>query len=132
MSSGEELWFEVADNEYEKDFKAGDVVKRFKESKKLDYPCIILTCDNLELFRASALKSIIESKSLLDEPDTYNVYIGVKSLNSMQLIGVVKNTRLKHLLSNKIFDVFDKRVYLDERTKIEGDLMYALCVTADD
>lgn len=110
-------------------FKRGDVVKMYKEGTKLLYPCIVLACEKLEMFRVEALKGILGSRSLLDDKNGYRVYVSMQG--QMVEIGVLPNTKLKLLLSNKVFDVFEKRVHLDENTTVEGDMIYALCIATN-
>lgn len=110
------------------DFKRGDVVKMYKEDTKLQYPCIMLGCENLEMFRVEAMKGILGSKSVLIDGNNYAVYINMQG--QIVQIGVLPNTRLKLVLSNRVFDVFDKKVHLDENTTVSGDMLYALCLSS--
>jgi hypothetical protein len=111
-------------------FVRGDVVKMYKEDTKLQYPCIMLSCDSIERFRVDALKGILGHRSLLSDESMYSVYVNM--LGQVVQIGVLPNTRLKSLLGNRIFDIFAKRVHPDDHTTVEGDMLYALCMTTED
>jgi hypothetical protein len=108
-------------------FIRGDVVKMYKQDTVLLYPCIVLSCESLERYRVDALTGILGHRSLLEDESMYNVYVSIQG--SAVQIGVLPNTRLKSLLGNRIFDIFEKRVHPDSQTTIEGDMLYALCMT---
>jgi hypothetical protein len=125
----DELTFDTIDSANEStDFKRGDVVKMYKEDTKLEYPCIVLACEELEMFRIEAMKGVLGNRSLLQDSSLYAVYISIKG--QVVQIGVLPNTKLKFLLGNKVFDVFKKRVHLDNATTVEGDMLYALCMVS--
>lgn len=107
-------------------FKRGDVVKMYKEDTKLSYPCIVLECEKLEMFRVEALKGVLGNRSLVDTDNQYHVYIAMQG--QLVGIGVLPSVKLKILLGNKVFDVFTKRVHLDKNTTVEGDMLFALCM----
>lgn len=109
------------------DFKRGDVVKMYKESARLEFPCVVLSCDRIEVFRVEALKGLLVSKTLMQNEgnDIYYVYIYMQG--QLVQIGAIPKTRFRHLLTSKVFHTFEKKVHLDENTTITGDLMYALC-----
>jgi hypothetical protein len=108
-------------------FIRGDVVKMYKEGTKLTYPCVMLSCKTLEMFRVDALRGILGNRSLLQDDSLYTIYVNMEG--QVVEIGVLPNTRLKFLLGNKVFQVFEKRVHLDDQQTVEGDMLYALCVT---
>lgn len=122
-----ELYFDTTDiANTNEDFKRGDVVKMYKESTKLDYPCLILSCEQLEVFRVEAIKGILASRSLTNNGNqVYNVYIHMQG--QMVKIGLLPNNRLRFVLSNHVFDVFDKKIHLDDATTVTGDMLFALC-----
>lgn len=109
-------------------FKRADVVRMYKEDTKLTFPCVVLTCETLEKFRVDALKGILGHRSLVSNEDQYAVYIHMQ--NQLVEIGVLPSTKLKFLLGNKVFDVFSKRVHLDAESVLEGEMLYALCMTS--
>lgn len=52
-----ESYFEVDEMKYESNvYKSDNVLKRYKEDNKLNYPLIYLKIDAIELFRVDALK----------------------------------------------------------------------------
>jgi len=123
----EELSFKTVDSAHAPSgFKRGDVVKLYKEGTELSFPCIVLSCDKLEMYRVDALKGVLGNRSLLVTEDLYNVYVEME--NAMVLIGSIPSTRLKYILGSRIFRPFRKRVHLSPQETIEGDLLYALCV----
>lgn len=109
-------------------YKRGDVVKMYKEDTKLEYPCIMLKCEKLEMFRVEAMKGVLGTKSLINEDNQYNVYINIQG--QIVQVGVIPSTKLKFILSNKIFDIFEKCVHSDAQTTVTGDMLYALCMTS--
>lgn len=122
-----ELYFETTDiANTNEDFKRGDVVKMYKESTKLEYPCIVLTCEHLEAFRVEAIKGLLASRTLTgNSSELYSVYIHMQG--QMVKIGQMPNSRLRFVLSNKVFTIFDKRVHPDKDTTVTGEMLYALC-----
>lgn len=124
----DDLTFSTVDSAIENEnYKRGDVVKMYKESDKLEYPCIMLGCEVLESFRVEAMKGILGSSSLLKDEGLYSVYINLRG--QVVKIGVLPNTKLRFLLGNKVFENFDKKVHLDTQTTVTGDMLYALCMT---
>lgn len=107
-------------------FKRGDVVKMYKEGTELSFPCIVLTCEKLEKFRVDALKGVLGNRSLLSDTEMYYVYIEMQG--QLVMIGVLPNTRLRYILSSRVFDVFEKRIHLSKDVTVEGDMLYALCI----
>lgn len=123
----DELTFDTVDTANSNNgFKSGDVVKMYKEDTKLEYPCIVLECEKLEIFRVEAMKGVLGNRSLMQDEGLYHVYVSIQG--QVVEIGVLPSTKLKFLLGNKIFDVFDKRVHLDKDTTVIGDMLYALCL----
>jgi len=108
------------------DFKRGDTVKLYKEGSSIKYPHLLLECDKLELFRVEALRGILGKRSLLMDDSYYTVYISMDS--QLVEIGVLPAERLKFIISSRVFDVFRKSVARWEGDKIEGDMLYALCL----
>lgn len=122
-----ELYFDTTDiANTNTDFKRGDVVKMYKEATKLDYPCLVLTCEKLEAFRVEAIKGLLASRSLTgDASELYNVYVHMHG--QMVKIGKLPNSRLRFILSNGVFSIFDKQVHLNDTTTVTGEMLYALC-----
>lgn len=122
-----ELYFDTTDiGNTNTDFKRGDVVKMYKESTKLDYPCLVLTCEQLEAFRVEAIKGLLASRTLTgNSSELYNVYIRMQG--QMVKIGMLPNSRLRFVLSNRVFNIFDKQIHLDSNITVTGEMLYALC-----
>ena len=118
-------YFEVEETKVVDDkFRSDNVIKRYNEDNKLDFPLILLSSDSMELFRIKTLKSMLEEESLLST-DLYNVYVFFQG--SMLKIGKLSNDKLRVVLTTPVFKTFRKQVMLDENTLIEGDLLHALC-----
>lgn len=109
-------------------FKRADTVKMYKEDTQIEYPCLVLTCDKLEQFRVSALKGVMNNKSLIVKDGTFSVYVALSGQHVK--IGEMDDTRLKFILGNKVFDVFAKRFYRTKDVIFEGEMLYALCKTS--
>ena len=131
MSNQQEQYFETVEDRKEADFKRGDVVRMYKEGNHLEYPCLIMSYQNLESFRVDALKAIVRPKGADNStPDGYTVYIHLQ--NQLVDIGMVTTKRLRHLLDEESFKVFTKEIYLDAQSEsIEGEMLYALCAIPD-
>lgn len=125
-----ELYFPTYDQSTSMDHKPGEVVKGYKEEQGLEYPCLMLFCDQLEVFRAKALKSILDNKGLIAQDNLYTVYINLK--NQVVKVGAISSDKLKMILGNKVFSPFGKKVYLDKDHVIEGVMLYALCTASTD
>lgn len=125
-----DLTFETEDSSRgNSKFKHGDVVKTYKEDNKIDYPCIILTCENLQKFRIMAMRGLLSHNSLLLQEGMYSVYVDYQG--TLTKVGIISNEKLRSLLTNKVFDVFDKKVYLDASTVVSGDMLFALCAATN-
>lgn len=105
-------------------FKSDNVIKRYNEDNKLDFPLLLLSSDSMELFRIKTLKSMLEEESLLVS-GLYNVYVFFQG--SMLKVGMLSSEKLRVVLNTPVFKPFRKQVMLDESTLIEGDLLHALC-----
>jgi hypothetical protein len=124
-----ELYFDTVESATaDNGFKHGDVVRMYKEGTKLAYPCIMLTCETLDKFRVDAMRGIMGNRSLIADASVYTVYINLQG--QIVDIGVLPNTKLRFLLGNKVFDVFNKKIHSDDQTTIEGDMLYALCLSS--
>lgn len=110
------------DNEYTTD----NTVRLYKEDNKLNYPLIMLSSDAVELFRFEALKGMLKKSNFIGVEEGYNVYMQVK--DQIVGVGILSNKFLKAVLTNRVFNSFTKKVYLDKETSFEGDMLYALCV----
>lgn len=123
----QDLYFNTTDFNNETDFKRGDVVRMYKEASKLEFPCIILSCEKLEMFRVEAIRGLLSAKTLTtEEGNNYKVYINLNG--DLVQVGEMPDTRLRFVLSSKVFAVFEKRVHTDENTTVTGEMLYALCV----
>lgn len=124
-----ELYFDTVESALDSNgFIRGDVVRMYKVGTSLSYPCIMLSCEELDKFRIDAMRGILGNRSLLEDESIYNVYINMQG-NVIE-IGVLPNSKLKFLLGNKVFDVFKKQVHIDKDTTVEGDMLYALCLSS--
>lgn len=109
----------------DKSFVAGDIVRMYKEGTDISYPCVILECEKLEMFRVQMIKGVVETANLLSS-SAYTIYIGLEG--KLIATGVLPANKLRVLMGTA-FDSFTRKVFLDENTMIEGDLIYALCVS---
>lgn len=120
-----EKHFEVEDTVVLDDkFRSDNMIKRYYEDNKLDFPLLLLSSDSMELFRIKTLKSMLEEESLLVS-GLYNVYVFFQG--NMLKVGMLSNEKLRVVLNTPVFKPFRKQVMLDEETLIEGDLLHALC-----
>lgn len=121
-----EKTFETVESAYKQEgFVKGDTIRSYKEDTGLMYPCIILGCETFESFRGKVLQGLVTQGSLISQEDTYTVYLEVAG----QLVraGIIPNTNLRVLVTDKAYDSFTKKAYLDEHTIITGDMLQALC-----
>lgn len=124
-----ELYFTTVENTTPLNgFKRGDKVRLYKEETSIEYPCLILSCEKLELYRAEVLKGFLRGKSLLPAGDVYTLYLNISG--QLVKLGEIEKTRLKPVLTSSVFSTFEKKAYLDKDTVIEGDMLFALCVAS--
>ncbi|MNV36264.1 hypothetical protein D3C71_1277340 [compost metagenome] len=116
------------DNTVVAGFEKGSLVTRHTFANSMDFPCIILKCENPKGYSITALQGIMGYKSLLQNDDMYYIYLDMGSGPSQ--IGVLPKTNLKALIGNRTFRFFDKCVYLNESESYTGDMLYALCQTS--
>ena len=96
-----------------------------KRSEDVEYPLLLLETDNMAQHKIIALKSMLTSKHYTEGVTLYSVYL--KMQGNIMKIGTTTDFSLSAILSSDIFKDFKKVIKLNETTKIEGDLMYALC-----
>jgi len=96
-----------------------------KRSTDIEYPLLLLETNDMAQHKIIALKSMLTSKHYTDGVTLYSVYL--KMQGNIMKIGATTDFSLNAILSSDIFKDFKKAIKLDETTKIEGDLMYALC-----
>lgn len=122
-------FFETEDTYKTAEFVRGSVVKLYKEGTELSFPCIVLKPQGeLEMFRVEVMKGFLTGRSMLEQGDMYRVYVDID--DSLVGIGAIPNTRLKAILTSKVFASFDKQAHLDENTTLSGDMLFALCVAS--
>ena len=124
-----ELSYNSAESKYtDKKFKTDNVEKAYDEDNKLNYPLLMLYSDKVELFRLEALKGMLKKPTFLKEGNSgFHVYMNIQ--DQIVGVGILPWEKLKVILSNKTFSVFDKKVYLDENSVYQDELLYALCFT---
>lgn len=108
-------------------FKPGDTVKTYDERNSIRYPCLHLETDVLDSNTVRLLQGVLAYKTLIENEDVYYIYLKVQ--DTLTEIGTVPSTRIKLLLENKAFKHFQKKAYLDKETSLEGDMLFALCMT---
>ena len=123
-----DLYFDTTDiNTQQENFKRGDTVKMYKEQESFNYPALILKAEEIHAYTVNAMKGILQGKSLVSsETPIYHLYIELPQ--QVVGVGVIEARQLKFILSAKMFKKFDKVVMVDSNTKIEGDMLYALCI----
>lgn len=128
MTQNDLSFYTVENANPDSGFKRADMVRMYKIGKKLEYPCLLLTTeDGLERYHLEVLKGFLARKSLLATDDNYHLYIDMPG--NLVKVGELPKTKLKSFLKTKVFDVFKKEIYLDEESVVEGDMLYALCLT---
>lgn len=112
----------------DKYFKPNDTVKMYKEGTGVTYPMVMLTVETLEAFRIKAMQGVLYENPVADT-ENYSIYVrqGKKAVR----VGYLPTEKLGYILHNNVFSVYDKKIYLDKETIIEGDMMYALCPPSD-
>lgn len=125
-----ETSFETVESAYEQQgFVKGDTVRTYKEDTKMQFPNIVLVCDQFEGYRAKALKGLVKQESLIPNPTDYTVYINLKG--QMVRAGIIGEDSLRVLIVDKAYAGFEKYAMLDDSTVIEGTLLQALCPTSN-
>lgn len=121
-----DLIYDTEDSRYnENKYRSDNIIRDYEEDNKYEYPLIYLVCNSIEEFKVKALQGMIEKRTFIEDADTlYHTYVEVN--DAIVYIGRMERKKLRVLLDNPIFSDFNKRVYLDEDTKYEGDLLYAL------
>lgn len=121
-------YFETTDiSTANKDFKRGDVVKMYKESTQIEYPCLVLSCETLEMYRVKVIEGLLGCHVSPPEGTTlYHTYIHMQ--DQLIKVGVLPAPRLRYILTSKVFDHFGKQVHPDPQTTITGEMLFALCV----
>lgn len=119
-------YFETTEMSYkDKSFKPNDTVKMYTESKSIVYPAILLTAEELQMYRVKAMKGVVLQKPTNATSIFYSVYIVAQ--DQAIKIGVIEDKDIGSVLKSAIFKPFGKKVYLDESTCLEGDMLFALC-----
>lgn len=125
-SNQSELVYDSEDSLYnETKYKSDNIIRDYEEDNVYHYPLIYLSGEGVEQYRIQALGGMLDNRSFIDTDEIhYNVYIELP--DGVIFVGKLLSRNLRILLNNRTFDVFDKKVYLDEDTKYEGDMLYAL------
>lgn len=125
-SNQSELVYDSEDSLYnETKYKSDNIIRDYEEDNAYHYPLIYLSGEGVEQYRIQALGGMLDNRSFIDTDEIlYNVYIELP--DGVIFVGKLLSRNLRILLNNRTFDVFDKKVYLDEDTKYEGDMLYAL------
>ena len=124
--------FDAEDSKFtDNQFKRDSVTRTYRETDKKLYPHLQLSCRTIERFRVEALKGILIGTSgfkpvSVDDSERFlSVYINLNG--SEMLIGELRRSNLKALLTNSVFGKFGKRIYLAPDDYIEGDMLFAFC-----
>lgn len=109
------------------DFEAGKVERLYTQGARYKYPAVELLCEEVESHYVDVLKGLIEQKNLLSESEGfYHLYLKVQD-NPAMMIGFIRDTKLKILFTSRIFSAWGKFAMLSPETKVEGDMLLALC-----
>lgn len=95
----------------------------------IEYPFLMLETDVLAQHKLIALRSMLVSYIKDNTVQMYHVYL--KHSGSVLKVGITTAFSLRHILESKVFSEFSKYVKMDKNTRIEGDLMFALCGIPD-
>lgn len=104
-------------------YKEGSKVTKYKEEKSIKYPNIILKATSIKEHIALLLQKMVVSAKYTDE-EGYILYVEMNG--AMVEVGLLHREKLEVIMSD-VFDTFEKEVNFDEQTKVEGELIYALC-----
>lgn len=122
--------FDTQDSKYtETRYRHDDIIRPFDEANKLDYPLLLLSCETIERFRVEVLKGMLKSSTYIENTDALNVYLEISGQKVG--IGIVTGEMLRELLNNPTFRTFEKKIYLDNKSCYEGDMLYAFCTVTD-
>lgn len=111
---------EAEEGEYE-----GGIVNTTKRSSDIEYPFLFLETTVLAQHKLIALKSMLRNSVIDPNVTTYNVYL--KYDKQVLKVGVTTSFALRAILKSEVFKDFTKYIKLNEETRIEGDMLYALC-----
>lgn len=123
--------FDTQDSQFhETKYRRDNMIRDYEESNKIPYPHLLLTCTKLDRYKILTLKGMLTSPtSSLKSEGMLDVLM--RTASGLNHIGRVSNITLKTILGNKIFDDFNKKIYIDKDTFYEGDMLYAFCGTSE-
>ena len=105
---------------------SNDLTVITKKDVNLEYPLLFLEASDIPKYKITALQSMLVTTSYeLFNTQMYNVYLSC--MGNILKIGTTTNYALKAIFTSEVFNNFKKYVKLDENTKIEGNLLFALC-----
>lgn len=124
--------FEASDSQFQSHvYRSSNVIKPYAEDNKLRYPHIMLEAESLEMFRIKALSGMTHQLKYIEDNIADGELFVYLSLHGQVLgLGLIPQKSLRELLGNPTFGVFYKYIMMDTATRVEGELMYALCATA--
>lgn len=105
-------------------YKGGTVQLRAEEDAII-YPCLLLRTDDLPIYKATALQTLLMKGTFDSDAVVYACYIEYQE--NMLHLGYIDNKALRALLKCNIFDTFEKEVKLSEKQVIRGKYIQALC-----
>ncbi len=121
-----ESYFEVDEMKYESNvYKSDNILKKYKEDNKLNYPLIYLKIDAIELFRVDALKGMLKKETILGDDDVINVYLDFQG--TLMHLGLLDMLLLRSFLDNPVFKTWEKCIYTGPEMCYSDVMMYALC-----
>lgn len=122
--------FDTQDSKYtETRYRHDDIIRPFDEANKLNYPLLLMSCETIERFRVEVLKGMLKNSTFIENNEALNVYLEISGQKVG--IGIVTGDMLRELLNNPTFRTFEKKIYLDNKTCYEGDMLYAFCTVID-
>jgi hypothetical protein len=123
----EELTYKAEDSYFnDPKYRSDNIIRDYEEDNKYHYPLLYLSGESIEMYKVQALQGMLDKSATTEEGIIYyNVYIELPT--GVVAAGRLVSGALKTLLNNRTFDSLEKRVYFDENTKFEGDMLYALC-----
>lgn len=129
VSGDVELYADEGDNveertEITKDFEAGDDVRKYTKGKNIFYPHIQLVTSKIQEYHIRLFDDLIPKDTYGREEEGYTIYANMGG--DLVLIGKLQPSSIR-LLFSASFGSFEKVAYLDEDTKLEGDMVLAIC-----
>lgn len=103
----------------------GKIERLYQTQHSFDYPALVLE-GNLELYHLDILKNILDALESKEDDSTY-YYLHIQVEGTYVNIGKLSSKKLYMFLTNKVFDSFDKKLYVKDDIFYDGDMLYAFC-----